>query len=317
MGEAGPVEDAELVHDAGMTRRRALGVFGVLAAGAAGLTGAVRALGSPAPRAKVATGTTRLVERYGAGADRVGEWWLPPQAAPAARLPTVVLVHGGYWRPGYDRHLEDAVAADLAARGFLCWLPDYVSSAAPWPTTLLDMAAAYDWLGQGRYAGSVDPARVAVVGHSAGGHLALWLAARGRLPLRAPGGLPAAGPAPGSAPRPALAVGQAPVAALALGASQRLGGGAVQALLGGGPDKVPERYRVADPLALLPSRVRTVLVHGTSDGTVPLQQSETYVAAARAAGDDSELVRVPGGHFEHLDPRSEACARLRDALATL
>ena len=119
-------------------------------------------------------GPTR--EPYGAGRRQIGEWWLPAQAS--GPLPTVVLIHGGYWRPSYDLHLEDPVAADLAGCGFLVWNVDYAPSDVPWPTTVTDVAAAYDFLAEGRYASRVDPARIAVVGHSAGGHLALWLGSR-------------------------------------------------------------------------------------------------------------------------------------------
>ncbi len=290
-----------------MTRRRALGVFGAVGAGAAGLIAAARNLGSPAPRPKVAAGTTRLVEPYGDLPLQQGEWWLPPAAGP---LPTVVLVHGGYWRAGFDRSLEDAVAADLSARGFLVWNLDYRSSSDPWPATLSDVAAAYDLLATGRHADRVDPGRVAVVGHSAGGHLALWLASRDRLPPGAPG-------SGRTGPAPRLVVAQAPVAALADGAGQGLGGGAVTALLGGSPERVPDRYAAADPVALLPTGVPSVLVHAPGDDLVPIDQSERYVAAATAAGDDSRLVRVEGGHFEHLDPASMAVAALRSELEGL
>jgi acetyl esterase/lipase len=301
---AGPVEES-----AGgriMTRRRGFDLIGAVGAGAAGLTGLVRNLVSPAPCPKVADGTVRVVEAYGDLPRQVGEWWVPPGGDRTARLPTVVLVHGGYWRSEYGPDLEDAVAADLAGRGFLVWNIDYRSSADPWPATLMDVAAAYDFLNTGRHADRVDPARVAVVGHSAGGHLALWLAGRGRLEPDAPG-------SGATGARPSLVVAQAPVAALADGARQRLGGGAVSALLGGSPEQVPDRYAVADPVALLPTGVPSVLVHGARDSLVPIGQSETYVAAATAAGDDSRLVRL-GGHFEHLDPASPACAALREAL---
>lgn len=285
-----------------MSRRRALGVLGATGAGLTALVAAARNLGSPAPRPQVAKGTVRETEQYGDLPRQKGQWWLPSSPG---RRPTVVLVHGGYWRDAYDLSLEEAVAADLAGRGFVVWNIDYRPSSEPWPATLTDAAAAYDHLVTGRHADRVDPDRVSVVGHSAGGHLALWLASRDRLPADAPGG-------PRRGPAPAAVVAQAPVADLVEGARLRLGGGAIQALLGGEPEQVPERYAVADPLALLPTGVPATCVHAAGDDLVPLSQSETYAAAA---GSDARLVRYPGGHFEHLDPRSEACEAMRAALA--
>lgn len=288
-----------------LSRRRARGVVGVLTAAATGLVELVRGLGSPAPRPRVVPGTTRLVESYGSGARRRGEWWVPPGTT--GPLPAVVLVHGGYWRSSYDLHLQDAVAADLAGRGYLVWNIDYAPSAEPWPATLTDAAAAYDFLSAGRYAGRVDPARVAVVGHSAGGHLALWLGSRARVP--------SGGPGTGAFRQPALLVPQAPVASLARGSREGLGGGAVDALVGGSPAQQPERYGEADPIALLPTGIRTVLLHGQGDAIVPMSQSEDYLAAAGPA--TCSLVRVPGDHFAHLDPTSPAVEALRAALASL
>jgi pimeloyl-ACP methyl ester carboxylesterase len=105
--------------------------------------------------------------------------------------------------------------------------------------------------------------------------------------------------------------------ALTIAAEQNLGGGAPQALIGGAPSQHPHRYRQADPVDLLPSGVRSVLIHDRNDDIVPLSQSETYVRDAVAAGDDSTLAVVPGDHFSHIDPASAACARLREALATM
>ena len=247
--------------------------------------------------------STRVRVGYGGLPRQVGDWWVPSGAA-AGPLPTVVLVHGGFWRDGYDLSLEDAVAADLAERGWLVWNVDYRPSSEPWPATLTDVAAAYDHLASDP---RVDLRRTAVVGHSAGGHLALWLASRSRLPEGAPG----AGPA---LPPPALVVAQAPVAALGDAARLRLGDGAAQALLGGEPSDVPDRLAVADPMALLPTGVPTLCLHADDDDRVPVASSEAYVTAA--AG-DARLVRVPGGHFAHLDPGSVAVSALRTALEEL
>jgi acetyl esterase/lipase len=216
-----------------------------------------------------------------------------------------VLVHGGYWRDTYDLTLQDAVAADLAARGHLVWNIDYAPSSDPWPATLSDVAAGYDFAFQGRHARWVDRSRVAVVGHSAGGHLSLWLASRSRLPADALGS--------GQHVVPALAVPQAPVASLQRAFAERLGSDAVAALLGGAPQAVPDRFAVADPVALAPSGVPTVIVHGIDDDVVPMSQSEDYVAASP----DTKLVRVPGAHFTHLDPASEAWLAAVAALSQL
>ena len=238
---------------------------------------------------------TPTTSRYGPGDRQVGTWWEPTGEPP---FPLVVLVHGGYWRPVYDLTLEDEVAGHLAAHGYLVWNVDYAPAGTPWPATLLDVAAAYD---HGVRDPRVDSSRVAVVGHSAGGHLALWLASRS---AGTPGGAPAV--------PPALVVGQAPVACLALGHEQGLGGGAVDLFVGGPPSQFPSRYAEADPLALLPVTTRTVLIHGEGDDVVPLSQPQTYAAASQA-----QLLVVPGGHFEHLDPRSDAIAALLEELEAL
>jgi acetyl esterase/lipase len=254
-----------------------------------------------------ASAVTRDVESYGDHPLNVGEWFVP---AGEGQFQAVVLVHGGFWREGYDRSIEDVVATDLAEHGYLVWNIDYRSSAEPWPATLSDVAAAYDHLLSGRYADQVDRHKIAVVGHSAGGHISAWLGSRHRLPDGAPGRNPDSVP-------PALVIPQGGVVALAMAADEGLGDGAAQALLGGSPRQHPERYLQADPTELLPTGVRSVLIHGIGDDIVPVSQSEAYHLAARRAGDDCSLERLEGDHFIHLDPNSEACQRMRDALASM
>jgi acetyl esterase/lipase len=250
---------------------------------------------------------TRHVESYGEHPLNVGEWFVPDGAG---RFPTVVLVHGGFWRQPYDRSLEEANALDLVGRGYLVWNIEYRSSAEPWPATLTDVAAAYDHLFTGRYADQVDQARIAVVGHSAGGHLAAWLASRHRLEPAAPGYNP-------DVVRPALFVAQGGVVALSQAADEGLGSNASQALVGGSPKQHPDRYLMADPAELVPTGVRSVLIHGIGDDVVPVTQSEAYHEAARRAGDDCSIERNPGDHDVHLEPDSEAVQWMRDALATM
>jgi acetyl esterase/lipase len=251
---------------------------------------------------------TRHIESYGDHALNVGEWFVPEGGK--GLFPTVVLVHGGFWRKPYDRSLEEPIALDLVGRDYLVWNIDYRSSAEPWPATLTDVAAAYDHLFTGRYADQVDRQRIAVVGHSAGGHIAAWLSSRHRLEPGAPGHNP-------DVARPALVIPQAGVVALAQAADEGLGNNAPQALLGGSPRQHPDRYLVADPTELVPTGVRSVLIHGISDGVVPVSQSEAYHQAARRAGDDCSIERLPGDHDIHLDPAGEAIQRMRDALATM
>ncbi len=256
-----------------------------------------------------------VVEPYGVLPAQVGEWWLPRRSTGRLRahanLPLVVLIHGGYWKPIYDRHLEDVVAAALTRRGFAVWNIDYRPAGGQWSDTFADVAAAIDHVPRSGHATALDLRRVAVMGHSAGGHLALWLASRPALPADAVGDRPML--------EPVLAVGQAPVCDLVTGALERLGGGAVHALLGGGPERFPERYAVASPRALLPLRgVRTVLVHGRDDTVVPVSQSRDYARAAEAAGTPVELHLLDSAeHIEHLRPRSAALAPVFAALADL
>nr|WP_221203080.1 alpha/beta hydrolase [Modestobacter versicolor] len=222
--------------------------------------------------------------------------------------PVVVVLHGGFWRARYGIELARPLAADLAARGWAAVAVEYrrVGAGGGWPTTLEDVAAALDALPDVPGAARMDLADVTVVGHSAGGHLAAWAAARHRLPAGAPG----------AAPRVSVtaAVLQAGVLDLAAAVAADLGAGATVEFLGGTPEQLPERYAAADPVRLLPTGAAVLCVHGADDTTVPLVQSERYAAAAGAAGDRVEVSVVPGDHMVVLDLTHEAWRRTVDWL---
>lgn len=212
---------------------------------------------------------------------------------------TLVLVHGGFWRAEYDRRHTRPVADALRARGWLVASPEYRRTAAGggWPHTLTDVRDAVtalpellDGLGLPR------PEPLVLVGHSAGGHLVLWLAATG---------VPAD-----------LVVALAPVGDLADAFDRNLDGGAVRALLGGSPAEFPDRYAEADPAYLLRDPAtprpagRVVVLHGTADRQVPLGNSDWTADVAEV-----ELrVLDDADHFGLMDPSSTVWPEVLAAL---
>jgi acetyl esterase/lipase len=223
-----------------------------------------------------------------------GALTLPEGAGPH---PVVVLVHGGFWRPEYDRAQMDPLAEAVVAEGWAAWNVDYrpAGEGGGWPATFTDVAAAVDHLDALADEHALDLERVAVVGHSAGGTLALWSAARAGLPTGAPGAAPVV--------VPAAVVSQAGVVNLAAGSLDALGRGAVDDLMGGSATTVGDRYGLASPIERLPLGVPTYLVHGLADPIVPPVQSETYRDRAREAGDDVTAELLAGvDHFDVVDP---------------
>lgn len=229
---------------------------------------------------------------YGDHPAQFGEMYLPRRTACAG---TVVIIHGGFWRARYDLALGRPLAADLAAHGFAAWNIEYrrVGNGGGWPATADDVAAAIDKLAEL----DVDSSAAVAVGHSAGGHLAVWAAGRtdAVVPVTA-------------------AVAQAGVLDLAAAHREQLGDGAVAAFLGGAPDEHRERYLAADPLAAAPPRVPVLCVHARGDDTVPISQSEAYVAASAAR---AVLHEVPGDHYTVIDPHDGSWALVRAALPDL
>ncbi len=204
---------------------------------------------------------------------------------------TVVVIHGGFWKAEYDASLGRPLAAGLVEEGWTAVNVEYrrVGDGGGVPQTLDDVAAAIDVLAD---VDEVDTTRVITLGHSAGGHLAVWAAARGRFAAWRPERV-----------RVTAAISQAGVLDLGAGYDDDLGGGAVGAFVGSAPG---EGYDRVDPRRQLPLDVPVRCVHGTTDDVVPLSQSRDYVDAAVAAGADARLTEVDGDHFVVIDPASEA-----------
>jgi acetyl esterase/lipase len=243
--------------------------------------------------------------RYGPDRSQRAELHLPPEgraSAGGATHPVMILIHGGSWRKRYGKIVMRALAGDLVRRGWAVWNIEYrrVGNGGGWPATFADVAAAIDHL-DGLDA-RLDLARVSVLGHSAGGHLALWGAGRAKLPAGAPGFID-------GEPRVRLqrVISQAGVCDL-VGAYGELDT-AVGALMGGAPEQLPERYAVGNPLSSVPLEMPVLLVHGVLDETVSVGRSRDYAAAALAAGGEVELVEIEGEagrHRAHIDPREAA-----------
>jgi acetyl esterase/lipase len=230
--------------------------------------------------------------------------------------PLVVLLHGGFWRAAYDRSHAGPLASALSSAGYAVCVPEYRrtgQAGGGWPGTFDDVAAAVDalpGLAAEAAAGLVDPLAVLLAGHSAGGHLALWAAARDRLPADAPWHPPA---------RPVRGVvGLAAVSDLAACHERDLGSGAAALLMGGGPDRYPGRYALVDPARLLPVGVPVRLVHGDLDDVVPCAMSLDYADRAARANGDVACDALPGrGHFDVIDPLSGAWPRVLAAFCAL
>jgi acetyl esterase/lipase len=250
---------------------------------------------------------------YGTGKYQFGELRLPAKlpaggtAASASRqgYPVAIGIHGGYYRARYSLDYYGHVCSALRDAGFATWNIEYRrlgNWGGGWPGTFLDVAAATDYLRTLAARGyPLDLGRVIAVGHSAGGHLAAWVAGRRRIATDSP--LYCDDPL-----SIAAVISLAGVLDLRRAWELRLSRGVVRRLLGGTPEQVPVRYDSTSPLALLPLGVpSTTVIHGTRDTSVPYEISRRYTEAAAESGDEVQLVTLEDtGHFEIVDPRTQA-----------
>ncbi|HZZ80306.1 MAG TPA: alpha/beta hydrolase [Gemmataceae bacterium] len=234
------------------------------------------------------------------------------------RHPVAILIHGGCWKADYASLRDMAPIADaLRTEGIATWNVEYRRLPQPgsgWPGTYEDVGRGADYLRQIAQQYQLDLDRVVVVGHSAGGHLAMWVAARKRLP---PGSaLYAADPLPIRGVVDLAGPGDmATEITVEVGACQSH---VVEQFLGGSPVDVPERYAQVSASKMLPLGVPQVLVWGDHDNLRPMWLGKKYAKAATAAGDSVDLVIVPRlGHFEVASPYSPAWPKVRDAIRSL
>ncbi|CAN5770516.1 alpha/beta hydrolase [soil metagenome] len=248
---------------------------------------------------------------YGAHPLQFGELRLP---AGSGRVPVVVFIHGGCWRAQYDlAHVASASSA-LAADGYATWTIEYRrlgDVGGGWPGTFEDVALAVDHVRSlAAQFPRLDTTRVVLMGHSAGGQLAVWAASR--TAADASGPLQQAGP-------PLAVAGVVSLAGITdlaqYGATSSGCNGAVTPLMGGDPSTVPDRYRAVSPVERVPLRMPVRLVHGDADAIVPVAQSRDFDARNRAAGGASEVFVIAGaGHFDLVAPSAEAWATVLRAL---
>jgi acetyl esterase/lipase len=228
---------------------------------------------------------------YGSEPKQFGDLRLP---AGNGHWPLAVMLHGGYWKSIYNLIHAGHMCVALAETGIATWNVEYRCVGDPgggWPGAGEDVALSLRFLD--RLEADYPVERALIVGHSAGGQLALWAARDARLPVLA----------------------LAPLSDVRESARQTGPHGSAARFIGGTPDEVPDRYADASPLEQLPLGARQILVHGTADDSVPYAMSERYAAAA--AG-EAELITLHGtGHFELIDPQSREWARVLAAVREL
>lgn len=219
---------------------------------------------------------------YGKDQSQFGDIWVPKAPGPH---PTVLVVHGGFWRNVFNLDYTSHMCEALARAGAAAWNIEYRRLGDPgggWTGTFDDMVRAAEHLPQLAQRYNLDMNRLVGAGHAAGGHLMLWLAAQRVADLRG-------------------VVGLAAISDLKRAFALQIDGGVVAKLLGGTPVQVPQRYAAASPIEMLPISVQQRMIHGTADNVVPFDMSERFVKASSNA----KLIPLSGGgHFDPVDPRS-------------
>jgi acetyl esterase/lipase len=247
---------------------------------------------------------------YGDSALQFGDLRVPPGSGPH---PVAVFIHGGCWLAEYDIGHSSKLTAALARSGIATWSLEYRrvgDDGGGWPGTFQDVGRGTDHLRSIAREHHLDLDRVIVMGHSAGGHLALWAAARSRLPAEAP--FASTDPL---AVRGVLAL--APAPDLEFLHEQQVCGHVIDKLMSGSPAQVPDRYSWGSPMQLAPDGVRQVLIIGKYDNAWA-PSGLRYFEAAKMRGDDVRKIEATeSGHFEMIDPDSSTWPLVLEAARDL
>lgn len=257
---------------------------------------------------------------YGRDASQFGDLWLPHSAAPERGWPVVAFLHGGWWSSGYDLLYGGFLGRALRDAGVAVWSIEYRRTGITgggWPATFQDAAAGFDYLAKLGETVRLDLGRVIAVGHSAGAHLAFWLAGRAHVPEISA----LHNPQPRVALHGVVGLAGAVDLEVLLELSVRAFAGDrmwVEHLMGGSPAKVPERYAAGDPGRLLPLVCAQALVQGTDDGQIPPGLPEQWAAKVRRGGGSCSVTIVSNAdHMDVVDPRSRAWPVVRAAIFSM
>ena len=243
-----------------------------------------------------------FVVPYGAESEQFGHLYMPEGEGP---FPVLVVIHGGCWLSFVNLDYMGRFAEAFAQAGIATWSIEYRrvdSSGGGWPNTFLDVGRGIDFLRTLESEHGLDLNRVVVVGHSAGGHLALWAAARPKIAEASV--LHSDAPVPITAAVSLAGPGQ--LAPFRDTDNKVCGEDVIDQLLGGPPDQVPGHYEAGAPFRMLPLGVPQRLITGADDPAVPPVFAETYAAAAKEAGDDVLALTLEGAaHFETTVPGTD------------
>jgi acetyl esterase/lipase len=254
---------------------------------------------------------------YGLGEFQFGDLRLPVSEA-KKRVPLVIFVHGGWWKSAYDLEHAGHLCAALKTAGVATWSIEYRrvgSTGGGWPMSFQDVAAGCDYVATLAKSHPLDLNRVITMGHSAGGHLAFWLAGRHHVPEVSPIYSPR--------PKVALCGAIALAGAVDLRLTCDLAGyfafahdkREVYNLMGGSPSEFEDRYRAGNPGDLLPLGVPQILVQGSEDDQIPPELPPRWAEMARRRGDIVEVAMIPSAdHFDVIDPQSKAWTTVQAAV---